>query len=74
MHDHETFQHRSWISPSLKKQILLLHYVRLSFIYSLSPSRFADYSCINHHDTGKATQFSAAVGKVSGVPRQWHEA
>lgn len=28
--------------------------------------RFADYFCINHHNTGKASQFSACVGKVCG--------
>lgn len=46
----------------------------LSISLSLSPPRLADYFCINHHDTGKATQFSAPVGKVRGVPKRWHEA
>lgn len=40
----------------------------------LTPPRLADYFCINHHDTGKATQFSASVGKVRGIPKWWHEA
>lgn len=48
--------------------------VYVYFSRSLSPRRFADYFCINHHDTGKATQFSAPVGKVRGVPKRWHEA
>lgn len=46
----------------------------LSISLPLSPPRLADYFCINHHDTGKATQFSAPVGKVRGVPKRWHEA
>lgn len=41
---------------------------------SLPPCRFADDFRINHHDTGKATQFSAPVGKMRGVPKRWHEA
>lgn len=55
-------------------------YVSVYFSHSpslslpLSPHRLADYFCINHHDTGKATQFSAPVGKVRGVPKRWHEA
>lgn len=48
--------------------------VSVYFSRPLSPRRFADYFCINHHDTGKATQFSAPVGKVRGVPKRWHEA
>lgn len=52
-------------------------YVYFPLALSLSLSLlagFADYFCINHHDTGKATQFSAPVGKVRGVPKRWHEA
>lgn len=48
--------------------------LRLCLCLFLSPPRLAEYFCINHHDTGKATQFSAPVGKVHGVPKRWHEA
>lgn len=72
----EAFQRQAWISWPLRRQELFLYLsLSLSISLSLSPShRFADYFCINHHDTGKATQFSAPVGKVRGVPKRWHEA
>lgn len=44
----------------------------LSLSLALIPLRLVDYFCINHHDTGKATQFSAPVGKVRGVSKQQH--
>lgn len=49
-------------------------HIYLSLCLFPSPPRFAEYFCINHHDTGKATQFSAPVGKVHRIPKRWHEA
>lgn len=58
-----------------------LHFVRLSVCLSLfsvclfpAPLSLAAYFCINHHDTGKATQFSAPIAKVHGALKRQQEA
>lgn len=39
-----------------------------------APLSLAVYFCINHYDTGKATQFSAAIAKVHGALKRQQEA
>lgn len=60
--------------PMRRQRVFLYLSLSVSISLSLAPSRLAEYFCINHHDTGKATQFSAPVGKVHGVLKRWHKA